>query len=621
MSFIYPAPVVTTRRNSDYTGSILTVQDILASNLLKIPHYQRSYKWDKSRIHDLLDDIFMVMRMDNAAGQTAGKTHMMTNMILHDEITDDGTVVCNIVDGQQRITTLFIILTVMMRELRLLQEKSDNPDATRLMIQMEELVYQDPTGPGYTPRMAHAHPSEGVVFREVTNLNATAQTLSKASAMAKAPSIVSQYVREYFGSLYNAKIGAKTPLPFNFIKHVFSVATRGLEFYVLRTQNGVAAQRTYADLNSKGKELDGFETIKNVLSQNMSTDAFIHGWDALEKGLAGSDAEQDQDRFFRTWIHGKDPYVGSAAKKIDRQFFHLLSTQTVNADEATLLEMAADAQRYTQHTLGKSQQKDVDGLFWLNQLGTQHRPLMMAAKPLEMNDPKAFATFCEELSRTIIVMQTAGVRANTMSIMWKKWTKAIANVQTREDLDSFLENFIYAERAAFEDGLEENIFHLGTKTKWNTAGRPKNKLLSTVVSHFAYHLQKMSGHSKSACAFMETATLEHIVPVRSGHSVSSPISTSAFQHKVSHLGNLTVMNGAENASASNRPVAEKMDLYEGCPIILTQAGVRELPCENSKGKAAKILRKIPKISGDFNLEHIETRGRSLSLLVTESLLG
>jgi hypothetical protein len=68
-------------------------------------------------------------------------------------------------------------------------------------------------------------------------------------------------------------------------------------------------------------------------------------------------------------------------------------------------------------------------------------------------------------------------------------------------------------------------------------------------------------------------------------------------------------------------VAEKMALYEGCPIILTQVGVRELPCENSKGKAAKILRKIPKISGDFNLEHIEARGRSLSLLVTESLLG
>lgn len=621
MSFLYPAPVVTTRRISDYTGKIETVKDILASNLLHIPHYQRSYKWGKETIQELMDDIFLIMKMDNLSGKPVGKTHMLTNMVLHEESQEDGSVICNIVDGQQRITTIFMILIVLMRELRLLQEKTDNPDAVRLMIQMEELIYCNLTGPDYTPRLSHMYPSQAVAFKKVADLSLPLQELPKNTPMGKAPSIISQYMREHFGSLYNAKIGPKTPLPFNFIHHLFTVTTNGLEMDVQRTKLAEAAQRAYSNLNSKGQELDGFEIIKNVLAGSMDADIFVQHWENLEKALAGSDAEQKQDLFFKTWLISRDPHSASAAKKVDKQFFHLLSMETIGAGQDTLIEMIEDAHRYTQHSLGKSQQKDVDGLFWLNQSGTQHRPFILAAKSLEKNDPKAFSLLCEELSRTIVVMQSSGVRPNSMSKLWRKWTTSIAGVHNREDLEMFLNDTLRVERDSFADGLPEHLLHLGSKTSWRANGRPVNTLMNTAISFLAYHIQKMSGHSKSACAFMETATLEHIVPVRSGHNVTSPITEGDFRNKVAHLGNLTVMNAAENSSASNRPVAEKIALYESCPIVLTQAGVRDLPAANSKGKAAKILRNIPRIDDNFNLDTIEDRGLALAHLMAQTLLG
>ena len=55
------------------------------------------------------------MKMDNLSGKPVGKTHMLTNMVLHEESQEDGSVICNIVDGQQRITTIFMILIVLMR--------------------------------------------------------------------------------------------------------------------------------------------------------------------------------------------------------------------------------------------------------------------------------------------------------------------------------------------------------------------------------------------------------------------------------------------------------------------------------------------------------------------------
>ena len=136
---------------------------------------------------------------------------------------------------------------------------------------------------------------------------------------------------------------------------------------VQRTKLAEAAQRAYSNLNSKGQELDGFEIIKNVLAGSMDADIFVQHWENLEKALAGSDAEQKQDLFFKTWLISRDPHSASAAKKVDKQFFHLLSMETIGAGQDTLIEMIEDAHRYTQHSLGKSQQKDVDGLFWLNQ--------------------------------------------------------------------------------------------------------------------------------------------------------------------------------------------------------------------------------------------------------------
>ena len=80
-------------------ADFIRVADCLKKNL-KIPEYQRPYRWSTKNVEQLLNDI------QNSLSN--GKlTYLIGTVILHDDKEEK---VLNIVDGQQRITTLVLLL-------------------------------------------------------------------------------------------------------------------------------------------------------------------------------------------------------------------------------------------------------------------------------------------------------------------------------------------------------------------------------------------------------------------------------------------------------------------------------------------------------------------------------
>ena len=79
---------------------LLAVNELLAKNL-NIPNYQRPYVWEEKQVLQLLDDIW-----ENCCADK--KEYRIGSVILHSNNNE-----LDIVDGQQRITTLLIILTLL----------------------------------------------------------------------------------------------------------------------------------------------------------------------------------------------------------------------------------------------------------------------------------------------------------------------------------------------------------------------------------------------------------------------------------------------------------------------------------------------------------------------------
>ncbi len=88
--------------------NIETVDEIFEKSLV-IPEYQRPYKWQTKHIKQLVDDIrsYFDDRVDDNAKCRLG------TIVLHNNKNIEGVDKYDIVDGQQRLTSLFLLLYVL----------------------------------------------------------------------------------------------------------------------------------------------------------------------------------------------------------------------------------------------------------------------------------------------------------------------------------------------------------------------------------------------------------------------------------------------------------------------------------------------------------------------------
>jgi len=91
-----------------------TIKTILGkTQQYKIPRYQRKYIWDEKRWQDMYDDIKFIYQA-RVEGQTVN--HFLSTFIF-EKISnkDNGVDNYNIIDGQQRISTVLVILSAICR--------------------------------------------------------------------------------------------------------------------------------------------------------------------------------------------------------------------------------------------------------------------------------------------------------------------------------------------------------------------------------------------------------------------------------------------------------------------------------------------------------------------------
>lgn len=80
---------------------VRSVVELLSESMLRIPEYQRPYKWKSHNISNLLNDI---------KAQSDKSAYRLGTIVLNSSHDDEGNPVLNIVDGQQRCLTLMLIV-------------------------------------------------------------------------------------------------------------------------------------------------------------------------------------------------------------------------------------------------------------------------------------------------------------------------------------------------------------------------------------------------------------------------------------------------------------------------------------------------------------------------------
>lgn len=229
----------------------LTFDELLQKRLFKIPDYQRAYSWTTKERKDLFNDILKLYEYNDYPD--GYRNHFMATVVCcskekvvyeTDEYED-----FDIVDGQQRITSLIILLRSLLKKLQ-----EENASALKRTIRnLEELIVKDEDNKLILIQTNHdssIHLREYLLTGKIPDKSRvkTHATRNLVKAFEESEVFIQQWV-DASHDLMELLVLIKNRL--NFILHV--IEDEGTVYTVFEV------------LNSRGLEVDWLDKCKSIL--------------------------------------------------------------------------------------------------------------------------------------------------------------------------------------------------------------------------------------------------------------------------------------------------------------------------------------------------------------------
>jgi hypothetical protein len=116
------------RPSREIDGKGRTVRELLSNRKYSIDYYQREYKWQQKQVAELLDDLAVKFLESHEAGNERSAVADYGHYFLGSIIISDKDGQKFIIDGQQRLTTLTLLLIFLQHEIEDVEQKGQIAD-------------------------------------------------------------------------------------------------------------------------------------------------------------------------------------------------------------------------------------------------------------------------------------------------------------------------------------------------------------------------------------------------------------------------------------------------------------------------------------------------------------
>lgn len=233
--------------------SLLSLDDLFVKRLFRVPDYQRGYSWESRHIYEFLEDLELI---------GPDRQHYTGTVILHqthresrqkDEEGNNYSHV-DIVDGQQRITTMVLLLDGIHRSLAGL---SDRADILSLAIKRKFIATRDINGQP--------------LFK--LSLNEDTDHFFKTSVLAEHPGVEGPHITSE-RRLEEAKKQIADYLKDNtkdagtaeeWLRTLHHKVTEQIGFTLYPAEDEAEVGVIFEVMNDRGKSLTNLEKVKNYL--------------------------------------------------------------------------------------------------------------------------------------------------------------------------------------------------------------------------------------------------------------------------------------------------------------------------------------------------------------------
>lgn len=101
---------------------LITVQDLFGKNFI-IPYYQRGYRWEFREVEDLLKDI---LEFQQKLNKQSGEFYCLQPIVVKKSVESENQY--ELIDGQQRLTTIYLLLKYFQDLIKIIYDTLENPD-------------------------------------------------------------------------------------------------------------------------------------------------------------------------------------------------------------------------------------------------------------------------------------------------------------------------------------------------------------------------------------------------------------------------------------------------------------------------------------------------------------
>ena len=525
----------------DFEPSKRTIEDLLTGpDLYVIPRFQRPYSWDASNLDDFWRDVVF----DNGVGYFIGP------MVAWRE--SDGPI-RRVVDGQQRLTTISIILAVIRDEFNRLGEAALADGIHRYLEKADRNNELHFTLAAETPS---AFLSQAILRNPPER--SVAPITEEELAHQKALEAIEKRVTE--------ETEKRRSEATKWLKKLRDLLL-GLRVIWIEHGNEDDAYVIFETLNSRGKDLEVADLLKNHLlnrlrgTGNSSADAARGKWELMRSALEASDSQRriDPNRFILHWWLSQHDYVA------ERKLFIAIKSRikTKPLAKAALESLADDAVSYRAVVEPSSRSWPIEeqpakrALRALEIFGvTQPAPLLLSLMRSRESSPKLGASHFNKTLQTIErfhFQHTVVSQLRSSGGVSEMYAKTARELYTAGDDNQKRASVLASLRKKLLDrqpDREQFVLSFLDRFHFSDSYTRDSKLVRYVLETLLRHAQPSTG--------TDNLTIEHIMPqsaMKEGQSFDT----------VAGLGNLLLVSESVNGALGSRafPAKRKVLAEEG----------------------------------------------------------
>jgi hypothetical protein len=513
----------------------------------RIPRFQRDYSWTNEEWEDLWMDLIGALNVDAEAAHYMGYLVLQSN--------DDKTF--DVIDGQQRLTTISIIVLAVLKNIqRLIEARNDADSNQQRMSQIRQTYvgYLDPVTLVSRPKLTLNRNNNSYFQTFLVPLGHLPQRGFRASEhlLRKAFEWFDRRVADYL----KASSGNEG---MRLAKLVEDISDR-LFFTVITVTDELNAYKVFETLNARGVRLSATDLLKNylfsVLDSGGETDHELRNLEDRWEAIVGRLQSENFPDFLRVHWNSRRPFARQA------DLFKTIRAKVSTSETVfTLLrQMEEDLDTYLALSSPEPSEWSQDDKQLAGILKTfrvrQPFPLLLAAK-------RAFDApdFTGLLRAAVVISMRFNVIGSYSTAEQERKYNEVAERVAKKELNNLIDVLhalrnIYPDDSAFRTAFSD-------KTIRTTDSR-NNRVVRLILCAIEKHISSQDYNFAS-----DAFNIEHVLPQNAPDGWGGLSNDDAYALTY-RLGNMTLLQAGENRDIGTAEYDQKRAVYQQSGFAITR---------------------------------------------------